>query len=143
MIIMKIKQFILALTVVFSTSVLSYAQTEDVNTNEYKAKQEAAQLTEKLTLSSDQKEQVYYISLGINQKNEAIIADKNLTKEQQAEYLKGNEDAKKEMIKSVLTPEQRAKFENTKQTNTQLRGNQSTPIKKVDTKPQVIQLKMN
>ena len=140
---MTIKQIILSTALVFTTSTFTFSQTEDVNTNEYKAKQEAAQLSEKLALSNDQKEQVYYISLGINQKNEAIIADKNLTKEQQAEYLKGNEDAKKEMIKSVLNPEQRAKYENTKPANSQMRGSNSTPVKKMETKPQVIQLKMN
>lgn len=141
---MNIKGILFSTCLFMSIVHFSFSQSSnDIVTNEDKAKSETAQLAEKLKLSNDQQEQIYYINLGIIQKNEAIVADKTLTKEQQAEYVKGNDDAKKEMIKSVLTPEQRAIFENTKQTGSVRNSQGKTPGKKMDTKPQVIQLKMN
>jgi hypothetical protein len=140
---MNIKRILFSTFLIISFAQISFGQDKEVVTNEDKAKHETTQLAEKLKLSNDQQEQIYYINLGIIQKNEAVLADKTLTKEQQAEYLKGNDDAKKEMIKSVLTPEQRAIFENTKQSGSMRNNQGTTPVKKMDTKPQMIQLKMN
>jgi hypothetical protein len=61
--------------------------------------------------SPEQKTQVYDINLAIDQKNEAVRNDKNMSEETRKASIQGNNDARKEMIKAILNPEQVKKFE--------------------------------
>ena len=66
--------------------------------------------TNLLKLTPAQQEQVYTIHLGITQKNQGILAS-NYAEDQKNAILKSNEEARMNMLKSVLTVEQFAKLE--------------------------------
>ena len=66
--------------------------------------------TTMLKLTAAQQEQVYTIHLGIAQKNQGILMS-NYSQEQKKSIIKSNEEAKKAMLKDILTAEQFAKLE--------------------------------
>jgi hypothetical protein len=66
--------------------------------------------TTMLKLTAAQQEQVYTIHLGIAQKNQGILMS-NYSEEQKKSIIKSNEEAKKAMLKDILTAEQFAKLE--------------------------------
>jgi Flp pilus assembly protein TadD len=66
--------------------------------------------TTMLKLTAAQQEQVYTIHLGIAQKNEGILMS-NYSEVEKKEIIKSNEEARKAMLKNILTAEQFAKLE--------------------------------
>jgi hypothetical protein len=63
-----------------------------------------------LKLTEAQQEQVYTIHLGVAQKNEGILMS-NYSELQKKDIIKSNDEAKKAMLKNILTTEQFAKLE--------------------------------
>lgn len=97
-----------ALTLVANVAV---AQQKPNSTPEERAAHQTEKMSEKLLLTPEQKAKVSEINLAILQKNEAIRNDQNLTPETKKESVKGNNEARVQMIKAILTPEQLQKFE--------------------------------
>lgn len=104
---LKLALFALVLT---CTSSIVYTQ-EIVNTPEAKAAKQTEHLTNELALTASQQEQIYAINLGIIQKNDAIRENASMTSELKTESIKQNNEARKQLIKDVLTPEQNEKFD--------------------------------
>jgi hypothetical protein len=101
-----------AFTLTFFANVsIAQDQNGDQKTPEERATAQTEKMSEKLLLSPEQKVQVYNINIAIDQKNEAIRSDKNMSEETKKASLKGNNDARKDMIKAILNPEQLKKFE--------------------------------
>lgn len=92
---------------------ISVAQVEngEKKTPEERATAQTERMSEKLLLSPDQKAQVYDINLAIDRKNEAVRTDKNMSEETRKASVEGNNQARKDMIKAILNPEQVRKFE--------------------------------
>ena len=107
---LKITFAALTLTL-FANVSLAQDQNGDKKTPEERATAQTEKMSEKLLLSPEQKVQVYNINMAIDQKNEAIRSDKNMSEETKKASLKGNNDARKDMIKAILNPEQLKKFE--------------------------------
>jgi hypothetical protein len=95
----------------FANVSIAQDQNSDKKTTEERATAQTEKMSEKLLLSPEQKIQVYNINLAIDQKNEAIRSDKNMSEETKKASLKGNNDARTDMIKAILNPEQLKKFE--------------------------------
>ena len=66
--------------------------------------------TNMLKLTAAQQEEVYTVHLGIAQKNQGILMS-NYSEEQKKAIIKSNEEARKAMLKNILTAEQFAKLE--------------------------------
>jgi hypothetical protein len=66
--------------------------------------------TTMLKLTPVQQEEIYTIHLGIAQKNQGILMS-NYPEDQKKAIIKSNEEAKKAMLKNILTAEQFAKLE--------------------------------
>ncbi len=107
---LKITFAALTLTL-FANVSIAQDQNGEKKTPEERATAQTEKLSEKLLLSPDQKTQAYDINLAIDQKNEAVRADKNMSEETRKASIQGNNDARKEMIKAILNPEQLKKFE--------------------------------
>lgn len=107
---LKITFAALTLTL-FANVSIAQDQNGEKKTPEERATAQTEKLSEKLLLSPDQKIQAYDINLAIDQKNEAVRADKNMSEETRKASIQGNNDARKEMIKAILNPEQLKKFE--------------------------------
>ena len=95
----------------FANVSIAQDQNGDKKTLEERATAQTEKMSEKLLLSAEQKSQAYDINLAIDQKNEAIRSDKNMSEETKKASLKGNNDARTDMIKAILNPEQLKKFE--------------------------------
>jgi protein CpxP len=107
---LKITFAALTLTL-FANVSIAQDQNGDKKTPEERATAQTEKMSEKLLLSPEQKTQVYDINLAIDQKNEAVRADKNMSEETRKASIQGNNDARKDMIKAILNPEQLKKFE--------------------------------
>lgn len=105
----SLKTILFALAISFTSSAL-FAQ-ETVNSPEEKATKQTAHLTNELALTAAQQEQIYAINLGIIQKNDAVRANESMSSELKTESIKQNDEARKQLIKGVLTPEQIEKFD--------------------------------
>lgn len=117
----SIKLIFLALVLTCTTSIVNAQET--AKTPEVKAANQTEHLTSELTLTASQQEQVYAINLGIIQKNDAIRDNVSMNSELKTESMKQNNEARKQLIKEVLTPEQIVKFE-TMEKNQQIRQKQ-------------------
>jgi protein CpxP len=95
----------------FANVSIAQEQNGDKKTPEQRATAQTEKMSEKLLLSPEQKTQVYDINLAIDQKNEAVRADKNMSEETRKASIQGNNEARKDMIKAILNPEQLKKFE--------------------------------
>jgi len=107
---LKITFAALTLTL-FANISIAQEQNGEKKTPEERATAQTEKMSEKLLLSPEQKTQVYDINLAIDQKNESVRNDKNMSEETKKASLKGNSDARKDMIKAILNPEQLKKFE--------------------------------
>ncbi len=107
---LKITFAALTLTL-FANVSIAQDQNGDKKTPEERATAQTEKMSEKLLLSPEQKTQVYDINLAIDQKNEAVRTDKNMSEETRKASIQGNNDARKDMIKAILNPEQLKKFE--------------------------------
>lgn len=107
---LKITFAALTLTL-FANVSIAQDQNGEKKTPEERATAQTEKMSEKLLLSPEQKTQVYDINLAIDQKNEAVRTDKNMSEETRKASIQGNNDARKDMIKAILNPEQLKKFE--------------------------------
>jgi broad specificity polyphosphatase/5'/3'-nucleotidase SurE len=107
---LKITLAALTLTL-FANISIAQEQNGEKKTPEERATAQTEKMSEKLLFSPEQKTQVYDINLAIDQKNEAVRNDKNMSEETRKASIQGNNDARKEMIKAILNPEQVKKFE--------------------------------
>lgn len=80
-------------------------------TPQVRAQEQTSMYTEKYNLTEEQKQKAYEINFGIEQKNEAIQSDANMSAETKQQALQGNLEAREQMIQSILTEEQK-KMEN-------------------------------
>lgn len=107
---LKITFAALTLTL-FANLSIAQDQNGEKKTTEQRATAQTEKMSEKLLLSPEQKVQVYDINLAIDKKNEAVRNDKNMSEETRKASIQGNNDARKDMIKAILNPEQLKKFE--------------------------------
>lgn len=124
-----------ALTLVANVAV---AQQKPNSTPEERAAHQTEKMSEKLLLTPEQKAKVSEINLAILQKNEAIRNDQNLTPETKKESVKGNNEARAQMIKAILTPEQLQKFEEM-EANREEKAANRPGIERMQSKPVNIQ----
>lgn len=87
---------------------LSMAQTA---TAEEKAAKQTEKMSTELVLTPEQRAQVADINLNIERKNEAVRNDQSMSEETKKQSYQGNNDARIQMIKPLLTPEQATKFD--------------------------------
>jgi hypothetical protein len=87
------------------TAVAQQAQSPEQNAQALTQSQ-----TTMLKLTPAQQEEVYTVHLGIAQKNQGILMS-NYTEEEKKAIIKSNEEARKAMLKNILTAEQFAKLE--------------------------------
>jgi protein CpxP len=78
---------------------------------EEKATAQTTKMKTELGLSDDQTAKVKEINLGIIQKNEGVMNNASLSETQKNEMIKSNNEARKSMLKNVLTSEQYTKLE--------------------------------
>jgi hypothetical protein len=107
---LKITFAALTLTL-FANVSIAQDQNGQKKTPEERATAQTEKMSEKLLLSPEQKTQVYDINLAIDQKNEAVRTDKNMSEQTRKASIQGNNNARKDMIKAILDPEQLKKFE--------------------------------
>lgn len=107
---LKITFAALTLTL-FANLSIAQDQNGEKKTPEQRATAQTEKMSEKLLLSPEQKVQVYDINLAIDKKNEAVRNDKNMSEETRKASIQGNNDARIDMIKAILNPEQLKKFE--------------------------------
>lgn len=124
-----------ALTIVANVAV---AQQQPTSTPEELAAKQTERMSEKLLLSPDQKAKVAEINLTIVQKNEAVRNDQNLSPETKKESVKGNNEARVQMIKAILNPEQLKKFEEM-EANREEKTSTRPGIERMQSKPLNIQ----
>lgn len=82
-----------------------------VQSPEDRASRLTEEMTTKLSLTSEQVPKVSEINLGIAKKNESVRTNPNISEDQKKEIYKNNEIARSNMLKSVLTDVQFAKYE--------------------------------
>jgi hypothetical protein len=119
----KFKSIIaIGLFTIVSTAALAQQATL---TAEEKATKQTENMAIELGLTPEQKETIYAINLGVIQKNEAIRADMGMSSELKRQSIQGNNDARREMVMNVLTPQQKPKYE-------QLEKNQGLRMKSMN-----------
>ncbi len=87
------------------------AQEKSKKTPEQRAELHTERLTKELGLSADQRTKIAEFNLGVALKNESIRNNSNIPQETKISSLKSNNEARKMMIKTILTEEQIKKFE--------------------------------
>ena len=87
------------------------AQEKSKKTPEQRAELHTERLTKVLGLNPDQRTKIAEFNLGVALKNESIRNNPTIPQEKKISSLKSNNEARKMMIKSVLTAEQIKKFE--------------------------------
>jgi Tfp pilus assembly protein PilV len=96
------KVFITSIALTLITG-LSYSQEKSA---EERAAMQTEHMATNLGLSTEQKEKVAVLNLGVAQKNEAVRNNPVMTPEQKAEALKGNNEGRKNSLRTILTAEQ-------------------------------------
>jgi hypothetical protein len=98
--------------------------------------QEASEMTNKLvtdlSLTAEQAQKVADIYNGIGAKNEAVLTDPNATEQFKKDAVAGNTQAGKDLVLSVLTEEQKAKWNEIQAKQTSRKAN--VELKKVPVK---------
>jgi protein CpxP len=87
------------------------AQEKSKKTPEQRAELHTERLTKVLGLNADQRTKIAEFNLGIALKNESIRNNPNIPQEVKISSLQSNNEARKMMIKTILTEEQIVKFE--------------------------------
>lgn len=82
----------------------------DKKSSEEKALFQTEKIAAELSLTEDQKSQIQEINQKINEKN-ASLDEALMTAEERKKGKKANNEARKEMIMAILTPEQSAQLE--------------------------------
>ena len=107
---------ILFTALIFSTGVNAQTkdpvQTETVQkkTPEERAKHQTEKMKYELNLTDEQVPRVYEINLGIDKKNEGL-KEMKMTQEERKKSINENNEARKAMLKEILTAEQFSKFD--------------------------------
>jgi hypothetical protein len=86
-------------------------ETMQKQTPEEKAKVQTDRLTKQLLLTDDQVAKIYETNLAVNMKNEAVHKNSSWNEDQKKVALDGNNAGRVTVIKSFLTQEQIAKYE--------------------------------
>lgn len=92
-------------------SLFTFKSIAQEKTPEERAKSLTEKMTKSLLLSTDQQAQILTLNTGIAQKNDAIRKNVNMNKEQKQEAIKGNLEARKSNLKTILNEEQFKKYE--------------------------------
>ena len=79
-------------------------------TPEQKATRETEMLSQQLLLTPEQKAKVLELNTGITMKDEALRSNTALAPDQKKAAFQGNNNAKREQMKIILTPEQYEKY---------------------------------
>jgi len=129
----SLKRVLAALALAFFANFSMAQNTDHKATPEQKAQRQTERLTEQLSLTTDQQAKVKEINLAAVSKNESARNDKSLSEEAKKQSFKRNEDARKQMIKALLTPEQLKKFEENESQRTEKKQNFPKDAKKLET----------
>ena len=89
---------------------------------EDKARTKTDKLRDALELTEEQEEQVYQLNLKVAQKIQVIKEDESMTPERKKEFIRGNKNDHKAVMKTILTEEQFAEYEEILAAKKQLRG---------------------
>lgn len=87
------------------------AKREVMKTPEGRAKHQTDHMTSSLDLTPEQKEQVEQLNLKVAQKIQAVRENETLTQDQKVEFINGNKEDQKRVLKTILSDEQFAKWE--------------------------------
>ncbi len=112
----------------------NFSMAQEATADEKAAKQTEA-MAAKLTLTPDQKAQIADINLAIARKNEAVKNDAAMSEETKKQSYQGNKDARVQMIKPLLTPEQVKMFEEMEAQPTHVRTTRGLDFKQLEQKP--------
>ena len=83
---------------------------ERKTTPEQKATRETEMLSQQLLLTPEQKAKVLELTTGISMKDDALRSNTTLAPDQKKAAFQGNNNAKREQMKIILTPEQYEKY---------------------------------
>jgi protein CpxP len=108
---MKMLNVLLVGIALFAGLSSASAQEKSKKTPEQRAELHTERLTKELGLSADQRTKIAEFNLGVALKNESIRNNSNIPQETKISSLKSNNEARKMMIKTILTEEQIKKFE--------------------------------
>ena len=108
---MKMLKVLLVGIALFAGITAASAQEKSKKTPEQRAELHTERLTNVLGLNADQRTKIAGFNLGIALKNESIRNNPNIPQDVKISSLQSNNEARKMMIKTVLTAEQIKKFE--------------------------------
>lgn len=108
---MKMLNVLLVGFALFAVTTTVSAQEKTKKSPQERAEMHTERMTKALDLTSNQRAKVAELNLGIAMKNDAIRNNTEMSKELKMESIKGNNDARKSYLKSILTEEQLKKFE--------------------------------
>lgn len=120
------KKFILLSIAIFTFNMVSIAQTQ---TPEQRAKAQTEKMTTELTLSTSQVTSVYEVNYGIILKNEAM-RNATYTEDVKKQAIQQNNEARKSMLKSILTVDQYRLFEQKLEEKKQIKKQVRQKVKK-------------
>jgi hypothetical protein len=98
-------------TIAFGLFIFSSTLVFSQKTAEEKANAQTNKMKTELNLTEEQVPRVKEINLGIIQKNENIMNNATMSETEKREIIKSNNEARKAMLKNVLTSEQYTKLE--------------------------------
>ena len=108
---MKMLKVLLVGIALFAGITAASAQEKTKKTPEQRAELHTERLTKVLGLNADQRTKIAEFNLGIALKNESLRNNPNIPQDVKISSLQSNNEARKMMIKTVLTQEQIKKFE--------------------------------
>ena len=108
---MKMLKVLLVGIALFAGITAASAQEKSKKTPEQRAELHTERLTNVLGLNADQRTKIAEFNLGIALKNESLRNNPNIPQDVKISSLQSNNEARKMMIKTVLTEEQIKKFE--------------------------------
>jgi hypothetical protein len=108
---MKMLKVLLVGIALFAGITAASAQEKSKKTPEQRAELHTERLTNVLGLNADQRTKIAEFNLGIALKNESLRNNPNIPEDVKISSLQSNNEARKMMIKTVLTEEQIKKFE--------------------------------
>jgi hypothetical protein len=108
---MKMLKVLLVGIALFAGITAASAQEKSKKTPEQRAEMHTERLTKVLVLNTDQRTKIAEFNLGIALKNESLRNNPNIPQDVKISSLQSNNEARKMMIKTVLTEEQIKKFE--------------------------------
>ena len=120
------KKFILLSIAILTFNMVSIAQTQ---TPEQRAKAQTEKMTTELNLSTSQVASVYEVNYGIILKNEAM-RNATYTEDVKKQAIQQNNEARKSMLKSILTVNQYRLVEQKLEEKKQIKKQVSQKVKK-------------